>query len=121
MVREAGLENPELHSMGTTLVCVCLDGSRAVVGNVGDSRAYLLRNGTCQQITLDHSLLDEEVRAGHLTPEMAAASNLQSVITRAVGVADTVEPDLFAAQLQPNDLLLLASDGRKVFTANCQP
>ena len=111
VVREAGLENPELHSMGTTLVCVCLDGSRAVVGNVGDSRAYLLRNGTCQQITLDHSLLDEEVRAGHMTPEMAAASNLQSVITRAVGVSDTVEPDLFAAQLQPNDLLLLASDG----------
>ena len=111
VVREAGLENPELHSMGTTLVCVCLDGNRAVVGNVGDSRAYLLRNGTCQQITQDHSLLDEEVRSGNMTPEMAAASNLQSVITRAVGVADTVEPDLFGAQLQPNDLLLLASDG----------
>ena len=111
VVREAGIENPELHSMGTTLVCVCLDGNRAVVGNVGDSRAYLLRNGTCQQITLDHSLLDEEVRSGNMTPEMAAASNLQSVITRAVGVADTVEPDLFAATLQPNDLILLASDG----------
>ena len=111
VVREAGTENPELHSMGTTLVCVCLDGNRAVVGNVGDSRAYLLRNGTCQQITMDHSLLDEEIRSGNITPEMAAASNLQSVITRAVGVADTVEPDLFGAMLQPNDLLLLASDG----------
>ena len=111
VVREAGTENPELHSMGTTLVCVCLDGNRAVVGNVGDSRAYLLRNGTCQQITLDHSLLDEEVRSGNMTPEMAAASNLQSVITRAIGVADQVEPDLFAANLQPNDFLLLASDG----------
>jgi serine/threonine protein phosphatase PrpC len=111
VVREAGTENPELHAMGTTLVCVCLDGNRAVVGNVGDSRAYLLRNGTCQQITLDHSLLDEEIRSGNMTPEMAAASNLQSVITRAIGVADQVEPDLFAAQLQPNDFLLLASDG----------
>jgi serine/threonine protein phosphatase PrpC len=111
VVRQAGAENPELHSMGTTLVCVCLDGNRAVVGNVGDSRAYLLRNGTCQQITLDHSLLDEEVRSGNMTPEMAAASNLQSVITRAVGVADRVEPDLFAALLQPNDFILLASDG----------
>ena len=111
VVREAGTENPELHAMGTTLVCVCLDGSRAVVGNVGDSRAYLLRNGTCQQITLDHSLLDEEIRSGNMTPEMAAASNLQSVITRAIGVADLVEPDLFAAQLQPNDFILLASDG----------
>ena len=111
VVREAGTENPELHSMGTTLVCVCLDGSRAIVGNVGDSRAYLLRNGTCQQITQDHSLLDEEIRNGNMTPEMAAASNLQSVITRAVGVADQVEPDLFAANLQPNDFILLASDG----------
>lgn len=111
VVREAGIENPELHAMGTTLVCVCLDGNRAVVGNVGDSRAYLLRNGTCQQITMDHSLLDEEVRNGNMTPEMAAASNLQSVITRAVGVADQVEPDLFAATLQPNDFILLASDG----------
>jgi serine/threonine protein phosphatase PrpC len=111
VVREAGTENPELHNMGTTLVCVCLDGNRAVVGNVGDSRAYILRNGTCRQITQDHSLLDEEVRNGNMTPEMAAASNLQSVITRAIGVADTVEPDLFAATLQPNDFLLLASDG----------
>ena len=107
VVREAGTENPELHAMGTTLVCVCLDGNRAVVGNVGDSRAYLLRNGTCQQITLDHSLLDEEIRSGNMTPEMAAASNLQSVITRAIGVADQVEPDLFAAELQPNDFILL--------------
>jgi protein phosphatase len=111
VVREAGMENLELHAMGTTLVCVCLDGNRAVVGNVGDSRAYLLRNGACRQITLDHSLLDEEIRSGNMTPEMAAASNLQSVITRAVGVADHVEPDLFAAMLQPNDFLLLASDG----------
>lgn len=111
VVHEAGTENPELHSMGTTLVCVCLDGNRAVVGNVGDSRAYLLRNGTCQQITLDHSLLDEEIRSGNMTPEMAAASNLQSVITRAIGVAEQVEPDLFAATLQPNDFILLASDG----------
>jgi len=111
VVREAGTENPELHSMGTTLVCVCIDGNRAVVGNVGDSRAYLLRNGTCLQITLDHSLLEEEIRSGNMTREMANASNLQSVITRAVGVADTVEPDFFAVTLQPSDFLLLASDG----------
>ena len=111
VVREAGTEKPELHSMGTTLVCACLDGNRVVIGNVGDSRAYLLRNGNCLQITQDHSLLDEEVRSGNMTPEMAAASNLQSVITRAIGVADLVEPDLFAAVLQVNDLLLLASDG----------
>jgi serine/threonine protein phosphatase PrpC len=111
VVREASFENPELDSMGTTLVCACLDGNRIVIGNVGDSRAYLVRNGECVQITQDHSFLDEEVRKGHMTPEMAAASNLQSVITRAIGVGEIVEPDLFAAVLQPEDMLLLASDG----------
>jgi serine/threonine protein phosphatase PrpC len=111
VVREASFENPELDSMGTTLVCACLDGNRIVIGNVGDSRAYLVRNGECAQITQDHSFLDEEVRKGNMTPEMAAASNLQSVITRAIGVSETVEPDLFAAMLQPEDMLLLASDG----------
>jgi serine/threonine protein phosphatase PrpC len=111
VVREASLEKPEFDSMGTTLVCACLDGNRIVIGNVGDSRAYLVRNGECSQITQDHSFLDEEVRKGNMTPEMAAASNLQSVITRAIGVADTVEPDLFAAILHPEDMLLLASDG----------
>jgi serine/threonine protein phosphatase PrpC len=111
IVREASSENPELDSMGTTLVCACLDGNRIVIGNVGDSRAYLVRGGECAQITQDHSFLDEEVRKGNMTPEMAAASNLQSVITRAIGVAETVEPDLYAATLQPEDMLLLASDG----------
>lgn len=117
-VRTAGAENPELHSMGTTLVCACLRGNRVVIGNVGDSRAYLLRNGGCVQITQDHSLLDEEIRAGNITPEMAAISNLQSVITRAIGVAETVEPDLFAANLLPDDMLLLASDGLTRYAHN---
>ncbi len=110
-VHDAGIENSELNNMGTTLVCACRDLDRVLIGNVGDSRAYLLRSGVCSQITLDHSYLDEEIRKGNITPEMAAASNLQSVITRAIGVADTVEPDLFAAHLQPDDMLLLASDG----------
>ncbi len=110
-VREAGEGNSELQSMGTTLVCACLDGARVVIGNVGDSRAYLVRNGTCRQITLDHALLDEQVRSGLLTPEEAAASSLQSVITRAVGIADTVEPDLFAVDLNVEDMLLLTTDG----------
>jgi protein phosphatase len=111
VVRAAAAENPEYDRMGTTLVCACLDGDRIVVGNVGDSRAYLLRRGSCLQITQDHSLVDEQIRSGNMTPEMAAASSLQSVITRAIGVTETVEPDLFAARLQPDDMLLLASDG----------
>ena len=111
VVRDASESNEELHTMGTTLVCACLDGARVVIGNVGDSRAYLVRNGSCVQITEDHSFLDEQIRSGMITPEVAAASNLQSVITRAIGVADAVEPDLFAVELSLDDMLLLTSDG----------
>jgi serine/threonine protein phosphatase PrpC len=110
-VRQAGIQNAELNTMGTTLVCACFEGDHAVIGNVGDSRAYLVRDGYCQQITQDHSLLAEALQAGDISLETAAASNLQSVITRAIGVEDTVDPDLFASQLQPGDVLLLASDG----------
>jgi serine/threonine protein phosphatase PrpC len=111
-VREAGLRKPELQSMGTTLVCLCLDNDRAVVGNVGDSRAYLLRAGACQQITEDHSLLAEAKRTGEISWQtLGEGSNLQSIITRAVGVEDTVEADLYGAQLQVGDILMLASDG----------
>jgi protein phosphatase len=110
-VRTAASTNPQLHSMGTTLVCACLDGARLLIGNVGDSRAYLIRSGVCRQITLDHSLLDEQVRGGLLTPEQAAASDLQSVITRAIGIIDSVEADLFGVELAAEDLVLLTSDG----------
>ncbi|MGA7107592.1 MAG: Stp1/IreP family PP2C-type Ser/Thr phosphatase [Terracidiphilus sp.] len=110
-VYEAGAGDPALQSMGTTLVCACLDGDRAVIGNVGDSRAYLVRGRKCAQITLDHSFVEEQIRAGNLPTDRAATSNLQSVITRAIGVEETVEPDLFEARLQPADALLLVSDG----------
>jgi len=110
-VREVGAEDPNLMSMGTTLVCTCLDGSRAVFGNVGDSRAYLIRDGNCSQVTQDHSLLAEALRAGEISPEAAATSSLQSVITRAIGAEDAVDPDLYGAELRPGDILLLASDG----------
>jgi len=116
VVREAADANPRLYGMGSTLVCACLDGARVVIGNVGDSRAYLIRNGICVQVTLDHSLLDEQMRMGLLTPEEAAASNLQSVITRAIGATDVVEPDFFAVSLSLDDMLLLASDGLTRYT-----
>lgn len=111
LVHEEAVSNPEHQNMGTTLVCAALDGSRLVVGNVGDSRCYLIRGGASHQVTLDHSLLDEQLRMGLITPEVAAASNLQSVITRAIGTTETVEPDLFAVDLQPGDMFLLTSDG----------
>lgn len=110
-VREAADNNQDLRTMGTTLVCACLEGNRLLVGNVGDSRAYLVRSGNCLQVTLDHSLLDEQVRSGLLTPAEAAASDLQSVITRAIGISTDVEPDFFEVELNLDDMVLLATDG----------
>jgi serine/threonine protein phosphatase PrpC len=111
VVREIADTDLRYQHMGTTLVCACIEGNRVLVGNVGDSRAYLIRDEVCRQITQDHSFLEEQIRSGMLTPEMAVNSNLQSVITRAIGPIESVEPDFFAAELQPNDMLLLASDG----------
>ncbi len=111
VVREAAELDPQLRGMGSTLVCAGLDGARLVVGNVGDSRAYLVRDGVCRQVTQDHSLLDEQVRMGLMTVEEAAISNLQSVITRAIGATDGIVPDFFEVGLSPDDMVLLASDG----------
>jgi protein phosphatase len=103
--------NDELRGMGTTLVSACIDGQRLLIGNVGDSRAYFLRGGVCAQITNDHSFLAEQVRKGSMRIEEAQASPLQSVITRAVGTAESVEPDIFTGDLEPGDIVLLTSDG----------
>ncbi len=104
-------ESEELRGMGTTLVSACVDARRMIVGNVGDSRAYFLRRGVCVQITNDHSFVAEQVRSGSMNPEEAGASPLQSLITRAIGAAETVEPDIFTGNLEPGDILLLTSDG----------
>lgn len=101
----------ELRGMGTTLVAACFDARRIVIANVGDSRAYFLRQGVCHQITLDHSFLAEQLRSGTMTEEDVKASPLQSLITRAIGTSETVEPDLFAAELEAGDMLLLTTDG----------
>jgi serine/threonine protein phosphatase PrpC len=101
----------ELRGMGTTLVSACLEGRRIVIGNLGDSRAYFLRQGACVQITHDHSFVAEQLRKGSMNEEEAGASPLQSLITRAVGVAESVEPDIFRGNLEPGDILLLTSDG----------
>jgi serine/threonine protein phosphatase PrpC len=104
-------ELDDLRGMGTTMVSACVDGQKILIGNVGDSRAYLLRGRRCAQITLDHSYVAEQVRNGMMTPEEAHSSPLQSLITRAIGTADSVEPDLFITELEPGDIVLLTTDG----------
>lgn len=111
VVHALGQRNPEWAGLGATLVAASIQGSVAVIANVGDSRAYLLRDGQCMQITEDHSLVAEQVKLGVLSPERAATHPQAAVITRAIGVLPEVEPDLFAAELLPGDRLLLATDG----------
>jgi serine/threonine protein phosphatase PrpC len=105
---------PEHKGMGTTTVTAALDGFKLVIANVGDSRAYLVQNGHETQITVDHSYINELIRNGTLTPENAHLADLhgyESVITRAIGVADTVEPDYYAIDLTPGTQIVLATDG----------
>ena len=104
-------ENPNLHGMGTTLVGLVTEGRRVLVFNVGDSRCYLLHKGKLTQISQDHSLVEEQVRMGRITPDEALHSPLRNVITRALGTQPEVEPDLFELKAEADDIFLLCSDG----------
>ena len=103
--------NPRLSGMGTTMVALMTEGSRVLVINIGDSRVYRLRNHRLEQLTQDHSLVDEQVREGRLTPAEALRSPLRNVITRALGTQSAVTPDIYALDAESGDLFLLCSDG----------
>jgi serine/threonine protein phosphatase PrpC len=96
--------------MGATLVALCIDGPNAIIANVGDSRAYLLRGASCEPITRDHSLGAEQAMMNPDQPLPPHDARF-NIITRAIGVDASVQPDLFAAQMLPGDRILLASDG----------
>jgi protein phosphatase len=129
-------QDPQLSGMGTTLVGLVAEGPRVLVFNVGDSRCYRMRNlrpqdskpdqgepegsepepakpepAKLQQISLDHSLVEEQVRIGRMTHADAQRSPLRNVITRALGTQPTVSPDIFELQAEPGDIFLLCSDG----------
>ena len=110
-VFEAAASNPEQSGMGATIVAAWIDAQRLSIAHVGDSRAYLLRAGSMDQLTADHSLVAEKVRVGILTPQEADASEMQSVLTRAVGTSSTVEVDTDEQVLLVGDFVLLCSDG----------
>ena len=112
-VWQAG-QTPEHKGMGTTIVAAAVDGDKLIIGNVGDSRAYLVESGQCMQLTVDHSYLNELIRNGTLTVENAHNADLngmESVITRAIGAHVDVQPDFFSVDLHPGTTLLLATDG----------
>ena len=104
-------KDPAKRGMGTTLVLILLCGPDVFVAHVGDSRVYLWRQGEVHQLTEDHSLLNELVKAGQITPEEAATDPRSNVITRAIGPNDYVEADVLTMEIMSGDTFLLCSDG----------
>ena len=117
---ERALNDPLTAGMGTTITAALVDHSSGTVaiGHVGDSRAYLLRAGTLEQLTTDHSLVAELVQSGVLTPEEAERHPQRSAITRALGTEPTVEVDAFTVAAEPGDLFLVCSDGLSAMLAD---
>jgi protein phosphatase len=99
------------QGMGTTASVLLLAEDRYLIGQVGDSRIYLLREGSLRQITKDHSYVQEQVDAGFLTPEQARYHPYSNVITRCVGAGEVVEPDVYSGAVRAGDMFLVASDG----------
>jgi PPM family protein phosphatase len=108
---QAAQKNPEQRGMGATITALWLKDTLMSIAHVGDSRAYLLRNGNLQQLTNDHSLVAEQVRRGLITPQQAEESEMQSVLLRALGAHPEVEIDVDEVEIIPRDVLLLCSDG----------
>ena len=108
---ERTLTEHDKRGMGTTVTALTLFEARFLIGQVGDSRAYLLRDNRLSQLTKDHSYVQEQVDAGYLTPEQARTHPYSNVITRCVGANSDVMPDIYVGTVKPRDLFLLASDG----------
>ena len=110
-IYEAANANERYAGMGTTLVVGVLRGGRLLLGHVGDSRAYRMREGRLTQMTRDHSLLQEQIDAGLITAQQALLSSNKNLVTRAVGVEPTVLLETHEYQVMPGDVLLFCSDG----------
>jgi len=111
-VRARAGERPELEGMASTLAAALVRGNTAWVANAGDSRVYRVHKAQLQQLTMDHTWVAEQLRAGRLTDEEAKRSAFRNVITRGIGIANAVEPDIVGpVTLEKGDVLLLCSDG----------
>ena len=110
-VYRASLESPEVSGMGTTFSALAMDEKNAFIAHVGDSRIYLVRRETLMQLTLDHTLVEEMVLKGLLTPREARVHPKRNIITRALGTDYRVEIDLLQLELKAGDVFFLCSDG----------
>jgi serine/threonine protein phosphatase PrpC len=110
-IHDRTITEVDKQGMGTTASVLIVSATRYLIGQVGDSRVYLLRDGALQQLTKDHSYVQEQVDAGYLTPEQARYHPYSNVITRCVGASPDVEPDVYQGDARVGDLFLVASDG----------
>jgi len=104
-------EDPRLAGMGTTVISLLMKEDQAFFAHVGDSRAYLVRGDLIQQISEDHSLVNEQIKAGMITPEEAKHSRYKNIITRSVGFEEEVQVDVMGLLSEPGDVFVLCSDG----------
>src|SRR5512138_2090205 len=110
-IYEAAQQRPECAGMGTTLVAAVFCGNRVSIGHVGDSRCYRLRGERFEQLTHDHSLLQEQIDSGVLTAEQAKYSLNKNLVTRALGIEAIVPADIVEYRIEADDIYLLCSDG----------
>jgi protein phosphatase len=110
-IYEEACRNTNLRGMGTTAVVLFIQDGKGFIAHVGDSRAYLVKNGEIRQLTADHSLVAEQLRAGFITEEELKHHKFKNIITRSVGFQNEVEIDLLIRDLEPGDRFLLCSDG----------
>lgn len=111
-------EGKELNGMGTTIVAVLVVGGTAYFSHAGDSRGYIFRNGTLQQITRDHSIVQSMIENGRLSPEEARFHPRKNVITRALGVDESVNPEFNVYDIAHGDCILLCTDGLSNYVDN---
>jgi serine/threonine protein phosphatase PrpC len=111
IIYQRSAENQSQQGMGTTCIAAVIQGMTAYIANVGDSRAYLIRQGQIRQVSQDHSWVAEQVQAGLMTPEQASMHAMRNMITRSLGFYPTVAVDIFTEQVTAEDILLLCTDG----------
>ncbi|KIQ35798.1 protein phosphatase [Variovorax paradoxus] len=119
-ILHAGTTNAELQGMGTTLVLAAFRPQRVLVGHIGDSRCYRLRNNKLELLTRDHSLRQQQLDAGAITPEEALSSPTRNLVTRAVGVEAQVLLEMHEHSARPGDLYMLCSDGLSEMITDAQ-
>jgi protein phosphatase len=110
-IYQAAQSQPQYAGMGTTLVVAMFHDNKVTVAHIGDSRLYRLRGDTFSQVTKDHSLLQEQIDSGLITPEQAKTSQNKNLVTRALGIDPTVEPEIHDYDTEVGDIYLLCSDG----------